>query len=465
MGSECKKLDDEWRSKYETLERQMGADGEAAAKELAEKWRKEMEDLEERLSGQVSDLENQLEKLRAEKEEQAKSYEEQMKVLRDQAEQALKGGEAERDAALAKVRAEMQEEARKAAAEAAKEAEKNMLEAVAKKGREGDTALVTAKEEHDERMRVRVAELRAEQEALEKRLDEARKEAIDALNAEWEAKMKALLDSHKNDSDAEINKLKAMLEETQKQLTEKTHSHDRLEEELAKATHDLRLKCEELERAVAENEEKYKTTVDRMTRERQEEVNSLVEENMRETRALQQEFQKTSTMMNQQRAELEKQLEESEERYRNRPSRPEDLERIRILDEEMVTKDALVKKTREEMIYFKRELLNREENFNQRFGASPNVGVMQVVKNKNQNMGPKQMAMNSVAKGVKAAGRMQMGVGNGRKSKQGQNRGVENNGLPPLGGIGGSSSAGNAGGMGIGYTKPQRPNNNRRPSR
>ena len=37
-------------------------------------------------------------------------------------------------------------------------------------------------------------------------------------------------------------------------------------------------------------------------------------------------------------------------------------------------------KAREEMIYFKRELLNREENFNKRFGASPNVGVMQVVK-------------------------------------------------------------------------------------
>ena len=52
-----------------------------------------------------------------------------------------------------------------------------------------------------------------------------------------------------------------------------------------------------------------------------------------------------------------------------RPARaaPSDLERIRQLEEEMVDKDKLVKKTMEEMVYFKRELLNREENFNKRF--------------------------------------------------------------------------------------------------
>ena len=48
----------------------------------------------------------------------------------------------------------------------------------------------------------------------------------------------------------------------------------------------------------------------------------------------------------------------------------------------MVDKDKLVKKTMEEMVYFKRELLNREENFNKRFNQNVNVGVMQVIKPK-----------------------------------------------------------------------------------
>ena len=48
----------------------------------------------------------------------------------------------------------------------------------------------------------------------------------------------------------------------------------------------------------------------------------------------------------------------------------------------MVDKDELVAKTKEEMLYFKREMLNREENYNQKFNRTPNVGVMQVLKGK-----------------------------------------------------------------------------------
>jgi len=48
-----------------------------------------------------------------------------------------------------------------------------------------------------------------------------------------------------------------------------------------------------------------------------------------------------------------------------------------------------VQRTKEEMAFFKRELLNREENFNKRFGSSPNVGVMQVIKPKDNVGGSK----------------------------------------------------------------------------
>jgi hypothetical protein len=47
-----------------------------------------------------------------------------------------------------------------------------------------------------------------------------------------------------------------------------------------------------------------------------------------------------------------------------------------------VEKDELVAKTKDEMMYFKREMLNREDNYNSKFNAKPVVGVMQVIKNK-----------------------------------------------------------------------------------
>lgn len=69
-------------------------------------------------------------------------------------------------------------------------------------------------------------------------------------------------------------------------------------------------------------------------------------------------------------------------RYRNRESRSEDLQRIQQLEEEMISKDRLVEQTKQEMLYFKREMLNREECYNQKFNRTPNVGVMNVLKNK-----------------------------------------------------------------------------------
>jgi hypothetical protein len=77
-----------------------------------------------------------------------------------------------------------------------------------------------------------------------------------------------------------------------------------------------------------------------------------------------------------------RELAEMQMRWQNRESRPEDLARIAQLEREMVEKDELVARTREEMLYFKREMLNREENYNQKFNRQPNVGVMQVLKTK-----------------------------------------------------------------------------------
>lgn len=65
-------------------------------------------------------------------------------------------------------------------------------------------------------------------------------------------------------------------------------------------------------------------------------------------------------------------------RYDNRPSREEDVRRIRKLEADAIESRNVAARAREEMAFFKRELLNREENYNKKFNANPVVGVMQV---------------------------------------------------------------------------------------
>ncbi len=71
-----------------------------------------------------------------------------------------------------------------------------------------------------------------------------------------------------------------------------------------------------------------------------------------------------------------------EEKWALRESREEDITRISVLESELKEREDSLDKARDEMMYFKREMLHREETYNEKFGRSPVVGVMNVLKNK-----------------------------------------------------------------------------------
>ncbi|XP_064364995.1 protein FAM184A isoform X3 [Dromaius novaehollandiae] len=79
-------------------------------------------------------------------------------------------------------------------------------------------------------------------------------------------------------------------------------------------------------------------------------------------------------------------LEEMEEKYKNRESRPEDLQLISELKDLIAERDQLIKKLIEDKKFYQLELVNRETNYNKVFNASPNVGVINpLVKQKKKN--------------------------------------------------------------------------------
>ncbi|XP_038622695.1 protein FAM184A isoform X5 [Tachyglossus aculeatus] len=82
-------------------------------------------------------------------------------------------------------------------------------------------------------------------------------------------------------------------------------------------------------------------------------------------------------------------LEEMEEKYQNRDSRPEDLQIIAELKDLLAERDQLIKKLIDDKKFYQLELVNRETNFNKVFNVSPNVGVINpLVKQKKKNDKP-----------------------------------------------------------------------------
>ena len=129
------------------------------------------------------------------------------------------------------------------------------------------------------------------------------------------------------------------------------------------------VEIERLERELNEKERELRARL-------KKEMEALVAEHIAETEALQGEFGKTQQLMEEKYRQLETRFGELQELYEGRPSRPEDLELIRQMQEDIAQKDNLLKKAAEDMKFYKLELINREESYNKMFGANPNVGLL-----------------------------------------------------------------------------------------
>ena len=83
-------------------------------------------------------------------------------------------------------------------------------------------------------------------------------------------------------------------------------------------------------------------------------------------------------------AEVERAYSELQDKYQNRESRPEDLRTIQSLEEALDDSKLETEKARKDMVYYQRELVNREENFNRRFNNNPVVGLINPLEYKQQ---------------------------------------------------------------------------------
>ncbi|OWZ21175.1 hypothetical protein PHMEG_0004313 [Phytophthora megakarya] len=203
----------------------------------------------------------------------------------------------------------------------------------------------------------------------------------------------ALLEAQ-NTHDQHYGELSARLQTTEESLTRKTLDWASAMREGQSLSAALAAKTEEMTLKLAALEKSSREQVDTLKLAAKCEMDKLLEENLSETKQLSYQFEETRQVMAEKVANLKTIINEWQEKYERRESRPEDVSRIVELERLVVEKDALARRTLDEMAYIKRELLNREEMYNKTFARTPNVGMLQVLKPHVQQQMPIQQSVN-----------------------------------------------------------------------
>lgn len=265
---------------------------------------------------------------------------------------------------------------------------------------------------------------------LDARLSAAHAEAKQTLEQEHAAAMAGI----RRESDAQMEHMMVERNHMEQTLNMTLNSLATTEKalvdekgELARRTHNFMLEKEQMLRDA-------ETALRRERENSQRKLMEAMERAAADTRLLKDEFSEDRRRFDERLVEAQLELEAMDLRYRNRESRQDDLSRIAALEQELVDKDELVAKTREEMMYFKREMLNREESYNVKFNAKPNVGVMNVL----QKPPPEQQGGVKSSKPTRVV-QAQPGMGPGMPGLGGMVMGIGNSAAPPPG-IPGSGS-------------------------
>ncbi|XP_046548334.1 protein FAM184A-like isoform X2 [Haliotis rubra] len=193
------------------------------------------------------------------------------------------------------------------------------------------------------------------------------------------------------------------IEELQGEITQRERHIKNLEEEIRKWQNDteqlkkeITVKGKEILKARSEANNRLKSQEEQLQSRHQRSLDNLSADHIREMQDMVAQFNQAQEMLKDKISELQIQLEEAEERYENRESRPEDLELIQQLRDAISEREQRLKEIMDEKRFYQLELVNRETNFNKVFNSSPNVGVLNPL-NVKKRKGDKNPAKHSSA--------------------------------------------------------------------
>lgn len=174
----------------------------------------------------------------------------------------------------------------------------------------------------------------------------------------------------------QMEQLRQEIEQRQCQINELDEEISQVKDNAGQLQRELQAKGQEILTIRREANAQIRKREEDLAKAHQLEVDSVVADHLRETQGLLTEFNRSKELLSDKISALQLMLEEAEEKFRSRQSRPEDLEVIEQLKRALAERELDMKKLVDDKRYFQMELLNRETNFNKVFKAAPNIGVI-----------------------------------------------------------------------------------------
>ncbi|XP_074920007.1 protein FAM184A [Chelonoidis abingdonii] len=271
--------------------------------------------------------------------------------------------------------------------------------------------LQTLKEAHKQAMEGFKLEMEQELQTLRFELEDEGKAMLASLRSELNHQHAAAIDQLKHNHQQELVAAKMELERSielsrrqekeflcrvsdlQDEFKHRDHHISELDKEIltlheniSALTKELEFKGKEVLRIRSESNQQIRIHEQDLSKKHEKELDVMTADHIREKQSILADFNKTQELLKEINSALQVSLEEMEEKYQNRESRPEDLQLIAELKDLIAERDQLIKKLIDDKKFYQLELVNRETNFNKVFNASPNVGVINpLVKQKKKN--------------------------------------------------------------------------------
>lgn len=222
--------------------------------------------------------------------------------------------------------------------------------------------------------------------SLQEELQQQKDNELEALGQDHKAQLnaarmelqRAVEISKQKDKDHELaaEELRSEIGHREQHVRNLQEQVGQLQQEIERLKSAMKAKIAEVKQAHKEASINLKLQEEKLTKINEAALESLAADHHREQQDLLAQFNAAQEMLKDKISELQIELEEANERYAQRESRPEDLEAIESLRCEVQEREVRIKDLIDEKRFYQLELVNRETNFNKVFNTTPNVGVL-----------------------------------------------------------------------------------------
>ncbi|CAG06666.1 unnamed protein product [Tetraodon nigroviridis] len=412
MDKMANDLDQKWREALreevrllkEELTEEYEADKQAALTQLSQQkelemmaaregWQRKVEDLLEQISLlkqslelQLSQSQSALQQLQSQFNQERELLSQQMKELQREHQRrehrlqeahccALSTMEEARQHQMRALEERLKQEQREEV-HALKEAHRRTLDILRQ---QSEQELQTLRFELEDEGKAKLASLRAELNHLHASSIEHLKQIHLKENSAAKRELESAMEhSHKQEQEllARISDLQAEVCSRNNRITDLDHEIHSLNETIDTLTRELEHKGKEVLRVRSEANQQIRAHEQDLSKRHERDLGELTVVHHRETHIMLADFNKAQEVLKDKISALQILLEGTEEKLRNRESRPEDLHVIAELREMVSEREALVKKLVDDKKFYQLELVNRETGFNKVFNSSANVGVI-----------------------------------------------------------------------------------------